>query len=46
MIHGLDTGILVAGELLEHADHVATRDYLAKLAAAGDFLALAPQVVV
>ena len=25
MIHGLDTGFLIAAEMLEHADHVAAR---------------------
>jgi predicted nucleic acid-binding protein len=45
MIHGLDTGFLVAAEVLEHADHVAARDTLARLLAAGDQLAIAPQVL-
>jgi predicted nucleic acid-binding protein len=45
MIHGLDTGFLVATEVLEHADHVAARDVLARLLAAGDLIALAPQVL-
>jgi predicted nucleic acid-binding protein len=45
MIHGLDTGILVAAELLEHADHLAAHDTLAKLVAAGDLIAIAPQVL-
>jgi hypothetical protein len=31
MIHGLDTGFLVAAEALEHAEHVASRDTLARL---------------
>jgi hypothetical protein len=42
MIHGLDTGFLVAAKVLEHADHVAARDTLARLLAAGDFTAIAP----
>jgi hypothetical protein len=29
MIHGLDTGFLVAAEMLEHAEHVAARDTFA-----------------
>jgi predicted nucleic acid-binding protein len=45
MIHGLDTGFLVAAELAEHADHVAARATLANLIAAGDLIAIAPQVV-
>ncbi len=45
MIHGLDTGFLVAAEVFEHADHVAARDILARLLAAGDEIAIAPQVL-
>ena len=45
MIHGLDTGFLVAAELAEHADNAAARATLAKLVAAGDFIAIAPQVL-
>jgi predicted nucleic acid-binding protein len=45
MIHGLDTGFLVAAEVVEHAEHVAARHTLARLLAAGDFLAIAPQVL-
>jgi len=45
MIHGLDTGFLVAAELLEHPEHVAARDMLTRLFATGDRLALAPQVL-
>jgi predicted nucleic acid-binding protein len=45
MIHGLDTGFLVAAEVREHADHVAARAVLASLLAAGDFVAIAPQVL-
>src|SRR5437764_700819 len=45
MIHGLDTGFLVAAEVLEHAAHVAARDILARLLAAGDLIAIAPQVL-
>jgi predicted nucleic acid-binding protein len=45
MIHGLDTGFLVAAGVLEHAEHVAARDTLARLIAAGDLIAIAPQVL-
>jgi predicted nucleic acid-binding protein len=45
MIHGLDTGFLVAAEVLEHAQHVPARDTLARLVAAGDLIAIAPQVL-
>ena len=45
MIHGLDTGFLVAAEVREHADHAAARDTLARLLSAGDLIAIAPQVL-
>jgi predicted nucleic acid-binding protein len=45
MIHGLDTGFLVAAEVREHADHVAARGTLARLLSAGDLIAMAPQVL-
>ncbi|MCI0643137.1 MAG: hypothetical protein L0Y72_31290 [Gemmataceae bacterium] len=45
MIHGLDTGFLVAAEVLEHAEHVAARATLARLLAGQDFIAIAPQVL-
>jgi len=45
MIHGLDTGFLVAAELVEHADHLAARGVLARLIAAGDLIGIAPQVL-
>src|SRR5258708_3284604 len=45
MIHGLDTGFLLAAELSEHSDHVAARGALAKFIAAGDVIAIAPQVL-
>ncbi len=45
MIHGLDTGFLIAAELTEHAQHAAARTMLAKLMANGDLFALAPQVI-
>jgi predicted nucleic acid-binding protein len=45
MIHGLDTGFLVAFEHAEHNEHAAARQTLARLIAAGDLLAIAPQVL-
>ena len=45
MIHGLDTGFLVAAEVAEHTEHAAARDTLARLVAAGDLIAIAPQVL-
>jgi predicted nucleic acid-binding protein len=45
MIHGLDTGFLVAAEVREHADHAAARNTLARLLSAGDLIAIAPQVL-
>lgn len=45
MIHGLDTGFLVAAEVVEHTDHVRARQILAQLMAAGDRIAIAPQVL-
>ena len=45
MIHGLDTGFLVAAEVAEHALHQDTRAILARLVSAQDQFALAPQVL-
>lgn len=45
MIHGLDTGVLVAAEVTEHAEHRNARATLAQLLGAGDQFALAPQVL-
>ncbi|WP_089933909.1 type II toxin-antitoxin system VapC family toxin [Candidatus Entotheonella palauensis] len=45
MLHGLDTGFLVAAEVMEHADHAAARQVLARLVSAGDQVAIAPQVL-
>jgi predicted nucleic acid-binding protein len=45
MIHGLDTGFLVAAEVAEHSEHLAARAVVARLIATGDSLALAPQVL-
>ncbi|MGH9938535.1 MAG: type II toxin-antitoxin system VapC family toxin, partial [Blastocatellia bacterium] len=44
-IHGLDTGFLVAAEVKERTDHAAARDTLSRLLAAGDLIAIAPQVL-
>jgi predicted nucleic acid-binding protein len=45
MIHGLDTGFLVAAEIKEHAEHATARATIARLLAAGDQIAIAPQVL-
>jgi predicted nucleic acid-binding protein len=45
MIHGLDTGFLVAVEVAEHQSHAAARTKLAELIASGDTLAIAPQIL-
>jgi predicted nucleic acid-binding protein len=45
MIHGRDTGFLVAAEVTEHVEHTDARDTLARLLSAGDLIALAPQVL-
>ena len=45
MIHGLDTGFLVAAEVREHAAHADARATLAHVLSAGDFIAIAPQVL-
>src|SRR3989475_1139359 len=45
MIHGLDTGFLVAAEVTEHGEHTGARATLARLLAAGDLIAIAPQVL-
>jgi predicted nucleic acid-binding protein len=45
MIHGLDTGFLVAAEVVEHSEHTAARSTLGRLVAASDLIALAPQVL-
>src|SRR5206468_11202880 len=44
-VHRLDTGFLVAAEMLEHAEHVAARDTFARLLAMHDLIAIAPQVL-
>ena len=45
MIHGLDTGFLVAAEVRDHAEHADARATLARLLSAGDVIAIAPQVL-
>jgi len=45
MMHGLDTGFLVAAEVTEHAEHTEARATLARLLGAGDRIAIAPQVL-
>ncbi len=45
MIHGIDTSFLIAMELDEHPSHVAAGIALRRLLAAGDRLALTPQVL-
>jgi predicted nucleic acid-binding protein len=44
MIHGLDTGFLVAAEVTEQGDHADARAVLARLLGAGDRIGIAPQV--
>src|SRR5579871_721396 len=46
MTHGLDTSYLVALEMRGHADYGSARAALARFLAAGDLLAIAPQVLV
>ncbi len=45
MIHGLDTGFLVAAEVREHAVHADARATLAQVLSSGDAVAIAPQVL-
>jgi predicted nucleic acid-binding protein len=45
VIRGLDTGFLVAAEVIEHPENAAARDTLARLLSAGDLIALTPQVL-
>ena len=45
MIHGMDTGFLVAAEVAEHPEFAAARGTLSGLLGKGDRLALAPQVL-
>ncbi len=46
MIHGLDTGFLVAAEVVEHPESAAAREVLARLLLAGELTATAPQATV
>ena len=45
MMHGLDTGFLVAAEVAEHADYADARAALTWYLGAGDRIAIAPQVL-
>jgi predicted nucleic acid-binding protein len=45
VIHGIDTGFVVATEVDEHPDHAWAHETLARLLAAGDRLAIAPQAL-
>lgn len=45
MIHGLDTGFLVAAEVIEHEEYLDARAILARQLGAGDLIAIAPQVL-
>jgi predicted nucleic acid-binding protein len=45
MIHGLDTGFLVAAEVREHGAHADARATLPHVLSAGDVIAIAPQVL-
>lgn len=45
MNHGIDTGFLVAAEVIEHVNHQAARAKIAAMVTAGDGFALAPQVL-
>src|SRR5262245_21442248 len=45
MIHGLDTGFLVAVELLEHVQHTPARSKLGGILSSGDQIGIAPQVL-
>jgi predicted nucleic acid-binding protein len=45
MTHGLDTGFMVAAEVVEHAEHVAARGMVSRLVGSGDLIAITPQVL-
>ncbi len=45
MTHGIDTGFLVAAEVVEHSAHTDARSTLGRLIAAGELIAIAPQVL-
>jgi predicted nucleic acid-binding protein len=45
MLRGLDTGFLVALEVIGHAEHATARQTQSEILAAGDRIAIAPQVL-
>ncbi len=45
MTYGLDTGFLVAAEVVEHVDHATARATIARLVSAGEYIAIAPQIL-
>src|SRR5437868_3218488 len=45
MTHGLDTSFLVAAEVAEYAAHIDARHTLARIGAASESIAIAPQVL-
>ncbi len=45
MIHGIDTSVLVATELVSHSRHTVSRQMLTRVRHNGDQFALAPQVL-
>ncbi len=45
MIHGLDTGFLVAAEVREHTEHAGARATLTQVLSAGDIVSIAPQLL-
>lgn len=45
MIHGIDTGFLIAAELIEHSAHQDARNIVARILSSGDQIAIAPQVL-
>jgi len=45
MIHGIDTSLLVAAELLAHSQHEPSRAMVQQMAQSGENMAVAPQVL-
>ncbi len=45
MIHGIDTSLLVAAELVAHAKHGPSRAMVQQMAQSGENMAVAPQVL-
>lgn len=45
MIHGIDTGFLIAAEVAEHVKHAAARQTVSQFIANADRFALTPQVL-